>query len=93
MTNQGVSMKFLIMTVVTAFSFGAFAQQDLNTMKSQATQNIDKKMSSLQTAKNCVSNAQSMEKFKACKYDMHEEMKMQKQEMMDQKKTQKGSGY
>lgn len=82
-------MKFLIALSLASVSLVSFAQNDLNTMKNQANSHIDKKMSSLQTAKSCVNNAQSMEKFKACKYDMHEDMKMQKMEMMEQKKEQK----
>jgi hypothetical protein len=89
MFNQGVSMKFLMALSLATLSFTAFSQEDLNSMKSKATSHIDKKMSSLQTAKGCVNNANSMEKFKACKYDMHEDMKMQKMEMMEDKKEQK----
>lgn len=82
-------MKYFLALSIATLSLGAFAQEDLNSMKTRANSHIDKKMSSLQTAKSCVNNAQSMDKFKACKYDMHEDMKMQKMEMMEQKKDQK----
>lgn len=83
-------MKFLI-ALSLAVSSMAFAQGDLNSMKTKANSNIDRKMSSLQTAKSCVNNANTMEKFKACKYDMHEDMKMQKMEMMEDKKKEMDS--
>jgi hypothetical protein len=79
-------MKFLIFLSVFTFSLAAVAQEDLNTMKTQANSHIDQKMTTLQSAKSCVNKATTMDKFKACKYDMHEEMKMQKMEMMDEKK-------
>lgn len=79
-------MKFLITVSLAVFSIGAFAQQDLNSMKQEATSKIDRKLSSLQEARSCVNNASSVEKFKACKYDMHEDMKMQKMESKQDKK-------
>ncbi|MFP5386232.1 MAG: hypothetical protein ACLGHN_09145 [Bacteriovoracia bacterium] len=74
-------MKFLIALSLSVFSLGAFAQDDLGSMKQDANSYIDQKMSSLQEAKSCINNADSKEAFKACKYDMHKEMKMQKMEM------------
>lgn len=84
-------MKSLIAISIAALSLSAFAQQDLNAMKQKANSHIDKKLSTLQTAKGCVNGASSMEGFKACKYDMHEDMKMQKMEAMEEKKVQKDS--
>lgn len=84
-------MKSLIAIAIAALSMGAFAQGDLNAMKQQANSHIDKKMSMLQSAKGCVNGATSMEGYKACKYDMHEDMKMQKMEAMEEKKVQKDS--
>jgi hypothetical protein len=84
-------MKFFIIMSLSIFSLTSFAQEDLNSMKNKANSHIDKKMTTLQSAKSCVNGAQSMEKFKACKYDMHEDMKMQKMEMMEQKKAEKQS--
>ena len=80
-------MKFLITLSLAAFSVGAFAQQDLNAMKSKANEHIDKKMGSLQEAKTCVNNAGSIDKFKACKYDMHDDMKKMKAQMMEEKRN------
>jgi hypothetical protein len=84
-------MKTLVTLVVAVFTVGAFAAEDLNMMKQQATSNIDKKMNSLKTAKSCVSNASTMDAFKACKLDMKQDMDMQKMEDMDQMKSQKAS--
>jgi hypothetical protein len=84
-------MKSLIAISIAALSLSAFAQEDLNAMKQKANSHIDKKMSTLKTAKGCVNGASSMEAFKACKFDMHEDMKMQKMEAMEEKKVQKDS--
>lgn len=81
-------MKFLITMFLFVYSMASFAQNDLNTMKQDANSSIDKKMSSLRSAKDCVNNATSVEKFKACKYDMHEDMRMQKMESMGKKLNQ-----
>lgn len=79
-------MKTLVTVSLFALSISAFAQSDLNSMKQKANEKIDKKMTSLQEAKTCVNNATTTDKFKACKYDMHEDMKMQKMESMDDAK-------
>lgn len=77
-------MKFLIVLSVSVLSLSAFAQ-NLGSMKQEATSHIDRKMSTLQEARSCIQNAETREAFKACKYDMHEEMKMQKMEKHQQK--------
>lgn len=77
-------MKFVAILTFASLSFGAMAQ-DLATMKNEANTHLDQKMASLQTAKSCVNNASTVEKFKACKYDMHESMKKQKMQMMQEK--------
>jgi hypothetical protein len=84
--NKGVSMKFFITLSLLFTCLSAFSQDDLNSMKQKANSHIDKKISTLQTARSCINDAKSKEKFKACKYDMHEDMKMQKMEMMEEKK-------
>jgi hypothetical protein len=84
-------MKFLITMFVSVFSISVFAQGDLNSMKQDANSSIDKKMTSLRSAKDCVNNATSVERFKACKYDMHEDMKMEKMEAMEKKRSQQES--
>jgi hypothetical protein len=80
-------MKFLSILALAALSTGAFAAEDLNAMKSKAVTHIDNKMNSLTNAKSCVNGAQTVEKFKACKYDMKEEMMKQKMEAMEEKKN------
>lgn len=84
-------MKFLLTLSLSLFAMGAFAQADLSTMKQQATSHIDSKMSSLQSARGCILNANSMDKFKACKYDMKQDMKMQKMEAKKEMKDLKES--
>jgi hypothetical protein len=82
-------MKFLIALCLFLFTLGAFAQEDLNSMKDQANSYIDEKMSTLQEAKGCINNAKNLDKFKACKYDMKKEMKIQKMEAMEDLKDEK----
>lgn len=84
-------MKKLITLAVAVFTAGAFAQTDLNSMKTEANSKIDKKMNTLKTAKSCVNNASTVEAFKACKYDMKEDMQMQKMESMEDLKEEKES--
>lgn len=78
-------MKLILTLVLVLSAAGAFAQEDLNTMKSKANAHLNKKLSSLETAKSCINAADSVEKFKACKYDMHEEMKKNKKQAMEEK--------
>ena len=85
-------MKCLIGLSLAVFSLGSFAQEDLSSMKQKANNHLDRKISSLQGAKNCVNNATTTDKFKACKYDMHEEMKMQKMETIEDKRKSLKSG-
>lgn len=73
-------MKFFITMTIAAFSIGVFAQGNLESMKQETTSHLDSKISSLQDAKSCINEADSMDKFKACKYDMHKEMRKQKME-------------
>lgn len=82
-------MKFLTLAL-TLFAFSAQAQT-LDDMKSKANDHMAKKMETIQTARSCINSAGSKEAFKACKYDMHEEMKMQKQQMIEEKKEEKTS--
>lgn len=78
-------MKLILTFVLALSAAGALAQEDLNTMKSKANAHLNKKLSSLETAKSCINSADSVEKFKACKYDMHEEMKKNKKQAMEEK--------
>lgn len=79
-------MKLILAFTLIFSSFGAFAQKDLDSMKQKANSHIDKKLTSLETAKSCINAANNMDKFKACKYDMHEEMKKTKMQAMEEKK-------
>ena len=82
-------MKFLITLSLAAFSIGAFAQNDLESMKQDATSHIDSKISTLQDSKDCISNAGTIDKFKACKYDMYKEKKKMKMQKMEEMKSEK----
>ncbi len=80
-------MKLLIGSLMVLTAFAAHAEGSLSEMKRMANDHMTQKMSSMQTAKSCIESAQTKEAFKACKYDMHEDMKMQKMEMMEHKKN------
>lgn len=84
-------MKKILTLALAVFTAGAFAQSNLETMKTDANSKIDKKMSTLKTAKSCVNNASTVEAFKACKFDMSETMDMQKMESMEEEKMKKES--
>ncbi len=78
-------MKLILTFVLALSAAGALAQEDLNTMKTKANAHLNKKLSSLESAKSCINSADSIEKFKACKYDMHEDMKKNKRQAMEEK--------
>lgn len=78
-------MKFLVAVCLSSFAFGALAQEDLANMKKMANEHLDKKITRLQEAKKCVSDAASMESYKVCKYDLHEDMQTMKREMKEGK--------
>lgn len=78
-------MKLILTFVLALSAAGALAQEDLNTLKSKANSHLNKKLSSLETAKSCINSADSIEKFKACKYDMYEDMKKNKKQAMEEK--------
>ena len=62
-------MKLLLAVSLSAFAFGAFAADDLNSMKSSANRRIDEQLNTLQSSKTCVNGATTVEAFKACKVD------------------------
>lgn len=76
-------MKFLTVAALSLFAFSAFAEDSLTDMKSDANEMIAQKMSTLNTSKACIDGAKTKEAFKACKFDMHESMKAQKEEAAD----------
>jgi hypothetical protein len=78
-------MKFLVTLSLAAFTSVAFAQSDLSNMKEDANAHIDRKISNLQEAKSCINDASTTDAFKACKYDMHKDMKRMKMEKMEEK--------
>lgn len=73
-------MKFLTIAALGLFAFGAFAEDSLTDMKSDANEMISQKMNTLTTSKACIDGAKTKEAFKACKFDMHESMKAQKEQ-------------
>lgn len=81
-------MKILTALTFSFFAFGVLAQQNLSDMKRMANDSIGKEISTLESNKSCVNGAKTVEAFKACKYDLHENMNMQKeQDMMKSKKV------
>lgn len=73
-------MKFLLAVSLSAFALGAFAAEDLNTMKSSANRRIDEQLNTLQSSKTCVNGAATVEAFKACKVDAGTGSSIQKEE-------------
>ncbi len=78
-------MKYVLAIALSAFAFNSFAEESLKDMKAKANDHITSKISTLESAKGCVNGAQTKEAFKACKYDLHESMKVQKEEAIDEK--------
>lgn len=79
-------MKFLTIAALSLFAFGAFAEESLSDMKTDANEMIAQKLSTLNTSKACIDGAKTKEAFKACKFDMHESMKAQKEEASEKAK-------
>ena len=79
-------MKFLTIAALSLFAFGAFAEDSLSDMKTDANEMIAQKLSTLNTSKACIDGAKTKEAFKACKFDMHESMKAQKEEASEKAK-------
>ncbi|MCM2350054.1 MAG: hypothetical protein NDI69_08525 [Bacteriovoracaceae bacterium] len=77
-------MRFFLALTIALTSLGALAQNDLDSMKQKANTKLDKKMASLQEAKTCINAATTVDKFKACKYDMYEDMKKTKKQAMEE---------
>lgn len=73
-------MKIVTTLTLSLFALGAFAQGNLNDMKRMANDSIGREMSTLESNKTCINGAKTVEAFKACKYDLNESMKMQKEE-------------
>lgn len=78
-------MKLVLAAALAVFALNSFAEESLKEMKAKANDHITSKISSLESAKGCVNGATTKEAFKACKYDLHESMKMQKEEAMEDK--------
>lgn len=78
-------MKLFLALTLSSLALGAWAQDDLATMKRDANSHLDQKMTHLEEARNCINAATTVDKFKACKYDMREEMKKTKMQAMEEK--------
>ena len=73
-------MKTLTIMTLSIFSLSVFATENLGDMKRMANDSISRELSTLQSNKTCINGAKTVESFKACKYDMDENMKVQKEE-------------
>jgi hypothetical protein len=73
-------MKIVTTLTLSLFAFGALAQGNLSDMKRMANDSISREMSSLESNKTCINGAKTVDAFKACKYDLNESQKMQKEE-------------
>lgn len=75
-------MKFLVFLSASLLALGAFAADDLSSMKKKKTAEIDKKMNALKEYRTCVVGATSNEIIKSCRYEGPEGM-MQEEEYID----------
>ncbi|MCC6137015.1 MAG: hypothetical protein IT287_00145 [Bdellovibrionaceae bacterium] len=74
-------MKSVLILTVLMCSLNVFAEADIATAKTEMTANLDKRITNLQEAKNCVSNAASKEDMKKC----HEALKEDRMEMRQER--------
>ncbi len=79
-------MKVFFTTLAFVSTFMSFAETDLTSLKEKANYNIDQRMNELKEARNCISRAMTMDKYRSCNFDMTEEVQMQKMEMKETKK-------
>jgi hypothetical protein len=79
-------MKIVTTLTLSLFAFGALAQGNLSDMKRMANDSISREMSSLESNKTCINGAKTVDAFKACKYDLNESQKMQKEETKEVEK-------
>lgn len=78
-------MKLKLSILVLLFGLNAFAQGDINAMKTEANARLDKRIASLQEAKTCISAAADKEAMKAC----HANLKEDRMEMKEAHKAAK----
>jgi hypothetical protein len=79
-------MKIVTTLTLSLFAFGALAEGNLSDMKRMANDSISREMSSLESNKTCINGAKTVDAFKACKYDLNESQKMQKEETKEVEK-------
>jgi hypothetical protein len=82
-------MKVFFTTLAFVSTLVSFAETDLTSLKEKANYNIDQRMNELKEARNCISRAATMDKYRSCNFDMTEEVQMQKMEMKETKKETK----
>lgn len=85
-------MKFLLLTAICLFSVGSFANEEemkgktFEEKKQMMSTHLDKKISTLQTARTCVEAAKDDSALKKCKEQKKAAMKEMKGKMKDKKK-------
>lgn len=81
-------MKLFTVLVLASLSLSSFAQkkeENFDQMKAKMTENLDKRIAGLQSAKSCVSSATTKEQLKGCRKNLKSSMK----EMRGQRKHKK----
>jgi hypothetical protein len=79
-------MKVFFTTLAFVSTLMSFAETDLSSLKQKANYNIDQRMNELKEARNCISTATTMDKYRSCHFDLAEDVQMQKMEMKETKK-------
>jgi hypothetical protein len=82
-------MKVFFTTLAFVSTLMSFAETDLSSLKQKANYKIDQRMNELKEARNCISTATTMDKYRSCNFDLTEEVQMQKMEMKETKKETK----
>lgn len=80
-------MKSVLVLIVMVCSFSAFAEPDMATVKAEMTAHLDKRITNLQEAKNCISNAASREDIKICHAALKEDRMEMRQEQLGKKEA------
>jgi hypothetical protein len=83
--NQGAHMKYLLITTLSLFTLGSFAQDDLNEKKQKMNSKLDERMQQMEEARNCVNAADSQDELKQCKHEWKAKKHRAKAQRMEDK--------
>jgi hypothetical protein len=92
-------MKILVMTLFVLINFQALASdtndkkaERIEKVRAKMLEHMDKRIAALQTAKSCISSADSKESFKACREPLkalRQEQKQQRQQRKERRQNKK----